>query len=222
MPPASKRSAYVAWAAVCLLWGTTYLAIRVAIETIPPLIMAGFRWSVAGSIILAVLKIRGERIPPPSHWLAITVLGVLLIGFGNGCVVWAEQTLPSGLTAVLVAAIPFWMVGVERFMKASDPITTRRLIGLVVGFSGIVLLVWPELALGNGRSFSGRRVDAAGLSGMGDRFELFATPARRRKRPGGGGVADAVWRSDSRSAASSAASWPCSRSATGRSPRSST
>ena len=143
----------MAWVAVCLLWGTTYLAIRVAIETIPPLIMAGFRWSVAGSIILAVLKIRGERIPPPSHWLAITVLGVLLIGFGNGCVVWAEQTLPSGLTAVLVAAIPFWMVGVERFMKASDPLTTRRLIGLVVGFSGIVLLVWPELALGNGRSF---------------------------------------------------------------------
>jgi drug/metabolite transporter (DMT)-like permease len=138
---------------VCLLWGTTYLAIRIAIETIPPPIMAGFRWSVAGSVILAGLKIQGERIPPASHWPAMTVLGVLLIGFGNGCVVWAEQTLPSGLTAVLVAAIPFWMVGVERFMEASDPLTTRRLIGLGIGFGGIVLLVWPELELGNGRSF---------------------------------------------------------------------
>ena len=128
----------------------------------------------------------------------LTVLGVLLIGFGNGCVVWAEQTLPSGLTAVLVAAVPFWMVGVERFMKASDPLTPRRLIGLGVGFGGIVLLVWPELELGNGRAFFSRRgVHAARVSGLGDRVELFAPPARRRKRPGHRRVADAFWRPDS-------------------------
>jgi drug/metabolite transporter (DMT)-like permease len=153
MPPASKRSAYFALGSVCLLWGTTYLAIRVAIETIPPLLMAGFRWTVAGAIILAALKIRGQRIPPASHWPALTVLGVLLMGLGNGCVVWAEQTLPSGLTAVLVASVPFWMVGVERFMAESDPLTPRRLTGLLVGFGGIVLLVWPELELGNGQAF---------------------------------------------------------------------
>ena len=91
MPPAFSRSAYLAWAAVCLLWGTTYLAIRVSLETIPPLLMAGSRWTVAGSIILAALKIRGEPIPPRSHWPALTLLGILLMGFGNGCVVWAEQ-----------------------------------------------------------------------------------------------------------------------------------
>jgi len=153
LPPASKRSAYFAWVAVCLLWGTTYLAIRVAIETIPPLLMAGFRWTTAGAIILAALKIRGQAIPPRSHWPAMTVLGVLLIGLGNGCVVWAEQTLPSGLTAVLVASVPFWMVGVERFMAESDRLRPRRVVGLLVGFGGIVLLVWPELALGNGRAF---------------------------------------------------------------------
>ena len=153
MPDQPTRGAYIAWAAVCLLWGTTYLAIRVAIETIPPLIMAGFRWTAAGSIILGALKIRGERIPPASHWPAMTVLGILLIGFGNGCVVWAEQTLPSGLTAVLVAAVPFWMVGVELFMRDAAPLTIRRLIGLVVGFGGIVLLVWPELQFGSGQSF---------------------------------------------------------------------
>jgi drug/metabolite transporter (DMT)-like permease len=136
-----------------LLWGTTYLAIRVALETIPPLVMAGFRWTVAGSIIISVLKIRGERIPPASHWPALTLLGILLMGFGNGCVVWAEQTIPSGLTAVLVAAVPFWMVGVEWFMAESDPVSRRRVVGLLIGFSGIVLLVWPELQLGAGRSF---------------------------------------------------------------------
>jgi drug/metabolite transporter (DMT)-like permease len=153
LPPASKRFAYFAWVAVCLLWGTTYLAIRVAIETIPPLLMAGLRWTVAGAIILAALKIRGERIPPASHWPAMTVLGFLLMGLGNGCVVWAEQTLPSGLTAVLVAAVPFWMVGIERFVAESDAVTGRRLLGLLVGFGGIVLLVWPELEMGNGRAF---------------------------------------------------------------------
>lgn len=153
MPSQPTRAAYFALAAVCLLWGTTYLAIRVAIETIPPLIMAGFRWTVAGALILGALKIRGERIPPASHWPAMTILGVLLLGFGNGCVVWAEQTLPSGLTAVLVAAVPFWMVGVELLMRDADPLTIRRLIGLVVGFGGIVLLVWPELQFSAGRSF---------------------------------------------------------------------
>jgi drug/metabolite transporter (DMT)-like permease len=151
--PPSSRSAYIAWAAVCLLWGTTYLAIRISLETIPPLAMAGFRWTVAGSIILAALKIRGEAIPPSTHWPALTLLGILLMGLGNGCVVLAEQTIPSGLTAVLVAAVPFWMVGVERFMKESDPLSRRRIIGLIVGFGGIVLLVWPELRLGGGRPF---------------------------------------------------------------------
>jgi drug/metabolite transporter (DMT)-like permease len=153
MPPSSSRSAYLAWAVVCLVWGTTYLAIRVSLETIPPLLMAGCRWTVAGSIILAVLKIRGEPIPPRSHWPALTLLGILLMGFGNGCVVWAEQTIPSGLTAVLVAVVPFWMVGVERFMKESDHLSRRRMIGLIVGFTGIVLLVWPELGPGAGRGF---------------------------------------------------------------------
>jgi drug/metabolite transporter (DMT)-like permease len=81
------------------------------------------------------------------------VLGVLMIGVGNGGVVWAEQTLPSGLTAVLVAAIPFWMVGVERFAGDTTPLTPMRLGGLVVGFLGIVMLVWPELELGEGWGF---------------------------------------------------------------------
>ena len=153
MPPSPTRSAYLAWVAVCLLWGTTYLGIRVALETIPPLIMAGFRWAVAGSIILVALRVRGERIPPRSHWPALMLLGILMMGFGNGGVVWAEQTLPSGLTALLVAAIPFWMVAVERFMKESEPLTPRRIVGLIIGFGGIVLLVWPELQFDGGRTF---------------------------------------------------------------------
>lgn len=149
----SKRSAYAAWFAVCLVWGTTYLAIRIALESVPPMLMGAFRWTTAGGIILAILKLRRERLPSRLTWPALAILGILLVGVGNGGVVWAEQTVPSGLTAVLVAAVPFWMVGVERFMVLPEPLTPRRIAGLIVGFTGIVLLVWPELQAGSGRNF---------------------------------------------------------------------
>ncbi len=151
--PTIPSSAYVAWIAVCLIWGTTYLAIRIALESIPPLLMTSLRWMVAGSLILGVLKLRGETLPSRSSWPQLAILGVLLMGFGNGGVVWAEQYIPSGLASVLVAAVPFWMVGVERFMSDPEPLSARRMIGLLVGFAGIVLLVWPELKPGVGPSF---------------------------------------------------------------------
>ncbi len=149
----STRRAYVAWTIVCIVWGTTYLAIRIALESIPPLLMAAFRWIAAGAILAVALKFRGEKLPRPSAWPALTVLGILLLGFGNGAVVWAEQTVASGLTAVLVATVPFWMVGVEALTRDGDPITARRLAGLVIGFGGIVLLVWPELRAGGAAGF---------------------------------------------------------------------
>jgi drug/metabolite transporter (DMT)-like permease len=154
-PPSGRppRSAWIAWIAVCLVWGTTYLAIRVAIETIPPFLMTGLRWVVAGAVIVVALKLRGERLPEIRQWPALTLLGILLLGFGNGCVVWAEQTLPSGLTSVLVAVVPFWMVGIERLMGDGQSMTRRRIIGLAIGFAGIVLLVWPDIGAGSSRAF---------------------------------------------------------------------
>ena len=147
------RRAYFAWAAVCLLWGTTYLGIRIALETIPPLLMGGMRWTAAGGLLLGVMRLRGDVMPDRAQWPSLGLLGVLLIGLGNGGVVWAEQTLPSGLTAVLVAVTPFWMLGVERLTGQGEPVTGRRTLGLLIGFAGIVLLVWPELELGKGRAF---------------------------------------------------------------------
>ena len=141
---------------MCLIWGTTYLGIRIALETLPPLLMAAIRWIVAGAALTVALALRGERLPQRREWPAITLLGLLLLGFGNGAVVWAEQTVPSGLTAVLVAMSPFWMVGVDAFMAGGEPLTVRRVVGLLIGFGGIVLLVWPELrAGGGGRAFLG-------------------------------------------------------------------
>lgn len=148
-----RRSAYLAWIAVCFIWGTTYLAIRIALESIPPLLMTSVRWITAGSLILAVLAARGASIPSISTWPQLTLLGILFMGFGNGGVVFAEQYIPSGLAAVLVAAIPFWMVAVEWFMRDAESLSSRRLAGLAIGFSGIVLLVWPELKPGSGAPF---------------------------------------------------------------------
>lgn len=147
-----KTRAYLAWIVVCLVWGTTYLAIRIALETIPPLLMAAFRWIVAGGLLIAALSLAREPLPRRRAWPSLAVLGILLLGFGNGAVVWAEQTIPSGLTAVLVAVIPFWMVGIERVLHA-ERLSPRRLFGLMVGFAGIVLLVWPELQLDSGGAF---------------------------------------------------------------------
>src|SRR5205809_2651933 len=93
--PARTRRAYLAWVAVCLIWGTTYLGIRIALETIPPLLMAAMRWIVAGGLLIVVLKLRGVPMPGRGQWPTLAVLGILLLGFGNGAVVWAEQTVPS-------------------------------------------------------------------------------------------------------------------------------
>ena len=169
--------AYVAWVILCLVWGTTYLAIRVALESIPPLLMAGVRWIVAGSLLIAFFRIRGEPLPEQRQWWSLAVRGVLLIGVGNGAVVWAEQTVASGLTAVLVAVNPFWMVGIEALMGDRKAPTVRQVVGLLVGFSGIVLLVSPNTGMaaasGFWTGFIATQLACAGWS-------LGSTYARRR------------------------------------------
>jgi drug/metabolite transporter (DMT)-like permease len=154
-----RKLAYAAWVAVCLIWGTTYLGIRVSLETMPPALMGGLRWVIAGVLLSAALKIRGEKLPPRSTWGSVALLGFLMLVLGNGGVVFAEQWIPSGLTAVLVATSPFWMTGIEACMADGEPLRPRVLAGLALGFSGIVLLVWPELTFGT----SGQRGFLAGV-----------------------------------------------------------
>jgi drug/metabolite transporter (DMT)-like permease len=145
--------AYVAWAAVCVIWGTTYLGIRISLETIPPWLMSGIRWIVAGTLLGGYLTMAGERVPPRRTWRGIGFLSVSLLVLGNGGVVWAEQYVPSGLAAVIVASSPFWMAGVEAFRSDGEPLTRRTAIGLAIGFCGILLLVWPNLTASGGRGF---------------------------------------------------------------------
>ncbi len=149
------RTAYLAWIAVCLVWGTTYLGIRIALETIPPALVGGLRYVAAGAVLAAVLRARGERLPGPAHWNGIALLGFLMIGLGNGGVIWAEQWVPSGIAAVVVAGAPFWMTGFEAVLPGGERLTMRGVTGLLIGFAGILMLVWPDLTAGGelGRQF---------------------------------------------------------------------
>jgi len=177
VPNPRTRKAYFAWAFVCLVWGTTYLGIRIALETIPPLLMGGLRYLVSGAVMIVILAARGERLPGPRAWPALMLLGLLMLGFGNGGVVWAEQTVPSGLTAVLVAMSPFWMVGIDALTPHGQRLTVRRVVGLLIGLAGIVMLVWPEIRLDNSRAFMGG-VAAAQIACLG--WALGSIFARRR------------------------------------------
>lgn len=151
----TRRLAYAAWLCVCLIWGTTYLAIRVTLETMPPILMSGFRWLIAGAILSVILRARGHALLPRQGWGRAALLGLLLLVLGNGLVAWAEQWVPSGLTAVIVAASPFWMVGIEAARKDGEPVGVRVAGGLGLGFTGIVLLVWPDLTRTGGAGFIG-------------------------------------------------------------------
>ncbi|MBK9243069.1 MAG: EamA family transporter [Acidobacteria bacterium] len=148
MNPAVRRNAWIAWAAVCLIWGTTYLAIKIALETIPPFLMGGIRYLIAGVLLALWLLARGQTIPPVREWGRLAVLGFLMIALGNGGVVWAEQYLASGLTAVVIATSPFWMVAVDSWLPGADRLSGRQWGGLFIGFLGIVMLVWPDISLG--------------------------------------------------------------------------
>lgn len=147
MSSAVRRNAWIAFIAVCVIWGTTYLAIKVALETIPPFLMGGIRYLIAGTVLGAALLARGEALPPLKDWSRLAWLGFLMISLGNGGVNWGEQYLASGITAVVIATSPFWMVAVDSLFPGGHRLSGRHLFGLVVGFSGIVLLVWPDITL---------------------------------------------------------------------------
>jgi drug/metabolite transporter (DMT)-like permease len=151
--PRQRRLAYLAWLTVCIVWGTTYLGIRVSLETMPPMIMGGLRWIIAGVLLGGYVLASGERLPPPRRWGGIFLLGFLMLGLGNGGVVVAEQWVPSGLAAVIVASNPFWMAATEAALPDGERLRARVVIGLIIGFSGIIVLVWPDLTVGS----SGRR-----------------------------------------------------------------
>ena len=132
-----------AFAAVYLIWGSTYLAIRFAIETIPPHLMAAARFLAAGAILYAWARLRGAPRPTFSNWRAATIVGGLLLLGGNGAVVWAETRVPSGVTALLVATVPIWMALIEGMRSGGRRPAAAVIVGLALGLGGLALLMAP-------------------------------------------------------------------------------
>ena len=137
--------AYVAFGAICVIWGTTFAAIRVAIETIPTFLVSGVRFLIAGFLLLLIANVRDARFPASGREGRDQVIaGVLMAGVANTLVVYAEHELSSGLAALLAATIPIWMAALEAILGIAS-LTPKKIAGLVLGFGGVGLLVAPAI-----------------------------------------------------------------------------
>jgi drug/metabolite transporter (DMT)-like permease len=143
--------------AVYILWGSTYLAIRIGIESLPPLILAAARYLILGAVLYAIYWLRGQR-PTRAQWRACIISGVLLFCTGNGLVCWAELRVPTGIAALLIATVSFWMVLADWLRPGGVRPVQRVVWGLIVGFSGLIVLVGPAHLGGS------RRVDPLGAA----------------------------------------------------------
>src|SRR5512144_2197431 len=119
--PRPRAEVVLAFAAVYVLWGSTYLAIRIGVETIPPFLMAGLRHLTAGVLLYAWMRLRGTPRPEARHWRSAAIVGGLLLLGGNGLVTWAEQRVPSGLAALIVASVPLWMTALDAGLRRERP-----------------------------------------------------------------------------------------------------
>ncbi len=133
----------LAFAAIYVIWGTTYLAIRLAVETIPPFLMAGTRFILAGGIAFAFLRARGVPSPDRRQWRAAAIVGAFLLVGGNGLVTWSEQQVPSGIAALVVATVPLWTAALDWLAFRGARPDRRMAGGLVLGLLGIGLLIGP-------------------------------------------------------------------------------
>lgn len=142
---------WLALGCVYVVWSTTYLAIRVTNETLPPLIAAGLRFVVAGSVLYVVTVRRGDRVgdrPRRPQWRAAAIVGVLLMGCGNGGVVWAETRIPSGIAALIFATLPLWLVVLDRLVfHRRQPRAVA--VGVVLGFAGTAALIGGSATAGH-------------------------------------------------------------------------
>ncbi len=153
-----KIKIFIAFAAIYVIWGTTYLAIRFAIETIPPFFMMGCRFLSAGTVLYSWARFRGQAYPQFRQWKTAVIIGILLFLGGHGSLAWSEQFLPSGVAALIVATTPLWMILVSYFRSPVGRIGRRVILGLALGFLGMVLIVEPTKLLG------GKSVDLAGAT----------------------------------------------------------
>lgn len=140
---------------VYVFWGGTYLGIRMAVETIPPFLMAGVRFLFAGLVVFGFVLLRGARAPRKEHWVDAGIVGALLLLGGNGVVSWAEQRVPSGVAALLIATVPLWMLLIGFFRKPAAKPSGLAITGILTGFAGIAVLAAPRAGQGGNLDLAG-------------------------------------------------------------------
>jgi drug/metabolite transporter (DMT)-like permease len=145
-----KTKIWIALLALYIVWGSTYLAIKFAVETIPPFMSGGMRFLVSGAILLIWRRAAGDAWPTKRQWRSTAVVGILLLLGGNGLVSFAEQRIASGIAALIVGTVPLWLVLIEALRPGGVRPTPLAILGLLTGFGGIYLLVGPsELSIGS-------------------------------------------------------------------------
>jgi drug/metabolite transporter (DMT)-like permease len=143
----TKTKAYIAWLAVSIIWGTTYLVIRIGVTEMPPFLFSGFRWLIAGPIFLIFLKVRGIKLPTKNDLIPIAIIRISLIGLGNGLITFAEQWIPSGLTALLITTVPMLIVLIETLILKKVAFNKVILFGVLIGFGGILIIFGNNFSL---------------------------------------------------------------------------
>lgn len=148
-----KTKVWIALLALYIVWGSTYLAIRFAVETIPPFMHASLRFLISGAILYIWRRAAGDPAPTLGNWKSTTIVGAALLLGGNGLVAWAEQSVPSSIAALMIATSPFWLTLFEYLRAGGTRPTWQAILGLVVGFAGVFLLIGPAEVTGADQSF---------------------------------------------------------------------
>ncbi len=141
---ATKFRLALAFLAVYIIWGSTYLAIRFAVETLPPFLMMGTRFLIGGAFFFAWVRLAGEPIPSMKQVRSASIVGILMLCCATGVVGWAEQFVPSGLTALIISGAPAMFVLIEWLRPRGNKPNLLTIIGLVVGFVGTAILIGPD------------------------------------------------------------------------------
>lgn len=158
MADATHRSVWktlAAFAMIYLVWGSTYLAIRVGVREVPPFLLAAIRFAIAGILLFGWAVARGERAPTRRQWLSVSALSILFFVFDYGLLFWAEQRVPSGLAAVMMATIPAFIAVAEIIFLRTQKLTPSLILALLIGIGGVAVLVSHSLNLG-GAPIDGR------------------------------------------------------------------
>src|SRR5688572_19689364 len=153
LAPPSRLALASAFAIIYLIWGSTFLAILFAIQTLPPFLMAGVRFLIAGSLLYAWSRaVNGAAAPSRAEWRAAAAVGVLLLVGGNGLLVWSEQRVPSGVAALLVGTVPCFMALIDWLRPGGARPSSHVVAGFQLGLVGLIWLSGHEALIGGGRA----------------------------------------------------------------------